>query len=105
MATPRLTTYKFRVLFGNPEEPDTITETVVHGIGRDVQTAETLFAQRKWGQVTDRPMTGAAVVAWAALRRTGQYTGDFDSFESQYLEVAPVEEVTATPTELAPAAA
>jgi hypothetical protein len=93
------------VLFGDPEDPESITEQIVHGIGRDVQTSEALFAQRGWGKVTDRPMTSAAVVAWAGLRRTGKFTGTFDEFESTYLAVEPVEEVTATPTELAPAPA
>ena len=102
MATPRLTTYKFRVVLGNPDHPDTLTELVVHGVGRDVQQAETLFAQRSWGKTTDRPMTSAAVIAWAGLKRTGQFTGTYDEFEAAYLEVAPVEEVTAIPTEPAP---
>jgi hypothetical protein len=105
VATPRLTTYKFRVVFGDPENPDTLTERIVHGVGRDVQASETLFAQRGWGQVTDRPMTSAAAVAWAALKRTGQFAGTFDEFEASYLSVEPVESVNATPTEAAPAPA
>ena len=105
MATPRLTTYKFRVLFGEPDDPESITEFLVHAVGRDVQQSEMLFAKRGWGKVTDRPMTSAAAVAWSALHRTGQYPGTFDEFEGSYLEVSPVEEMTATPSEAAAAPA
>lgn len=100
--TPRLTTYRFRVAMGDAEHP---TEHQVLAVGRDIQTAEKVFAQRGWGKTDSRPMTSAAVVAWAALIRTGRYVGDFDKFESEYLEIAPEESVTATPTEAAPAPA
>lgn len=104
MATtpPRLTTYKFRVALGNPEDP---TIHTVLAVGRDVQQAEKLFAQRGWGKTDARPMTSAAAVAWAALVRTGQYASDFDTFENQYLAVEPEEPVNVTPTEAAPAPA
>lgn len=99
---PRLTTYKFRVVLGSAEDPK--TETVL-AVGRDVQQAEKLFAQRGWGKTESRPMTSAAAVAWAALIRTGKFHGDFDAFESEYLAVEPEESVAVTPTEAAPAPA
>jgi hypothetical protein len=95
-APPRLTTYRFRVAMGSADDP---RHHVVLALGRDVQQAEALFAQRGWGKTESRPMTSAAAVAWAAMVRMGFFTGDFDSFEKQYLEVAPEELVTANPTE------
>jgi hypothetical protein len=100
--TPHLTTYKFRVSMGDEENPEVF---LIHAVGRDVQQAEKLFAQRNWGATTSRPMTSAAAVAWASLTRTGRYSEDFDTFETEYLEVVPEETVTVTPTEPAPAPA
>lgn len=97
--TPTLTTYKFRVAFGDADNP---TTHHVLAVGRDVQQAEKVFAQRNWGKTDARPMTSAAVVAWAALTRMGAYHSDFDTFEAEYLEVVPEESVTVTPTEAAP---
>lgn len=99
---PRLTTYKFQVALGDAENP---TLHTVLSVGRDIQQAEKLFAQRGWGKTDSRPMTSAAAVAWAALVRTGKFSGDFDSFEEQYLSVEPEDSVTVTPTEAAPAPA
>lgn len=100
--TPRLTTHKFHIATGDAENPSTYS---VLAVGRDIQQAEQLFAKRGWGKTESRPMTSAAAVAWAALVRTGQWQGDFDSFESVYLEVVPEATVVATPTEAAPAPA
>lgn len=103
--TPKLTTYRFRVWFGNPENDEDQRAELVHGVGRDVQKAEEFFAQRGWGQTQSRPMTSAAVTAYFALQRSGRFTGSWEEFEEQYLAVEPVETVTATPTEAAPAPA
>lgn len=93
---PKLTTYRFRVFMGDPDDP---TETVVHGVGRDVQRAEQFFADKGWGQTTSRPMTSAAVVSYFGLKRTGKFDGTWEEFEDAYLSIEPVEAVTATPTE------
>lgn len=100
--TPRLTTYRFRVALGDAENPDVHK---VLAVGRDVQQAEKLFAQRGWGKTENRPMTSAAAVAWAALSRMGKYSADFDTFESEYLEVVPEDMVQVNPTEAAAAPA
>jgi len=97
--TPTLTTYIFRVAFGDPENPRVID---VRTVGRDVQQAEQFFAKKGWGKTESRPMTAAAVTAWAALHRAGQYPGDFDAFEAEYLEVSPQESVPVRPTDAAP---
>lgn len=99
--TPHLTTYKFNIALGDAENPRFVS---VQSVGRDVQQAERYFAQRGWGKTDSRPMTSAAVVAWAALTRIGEYHGDFDQFEMEYLEVVPESSPAAVPTEAAPAA-
>lgn len=95
MSTPKLTTYRFRVFVGDADDP---TETVVHGVGRDVQRAESMFADRGWGATTSRPMTSAAVVSYFAMLRTGKFSGTWEEFENSYLAIEPVEEVNAVPT-------
>lgn len=102
---PKLTTYRFRAILGNPEDPDSLVELEVLGVGRDVQQAERLFADRKWGETASRPATAAAAVSYFALQRSGKFTGSFDEFEAQYLSIEPVEAVVATPTAAAAAAA
>jgi hypothetical protein len=94
---PHLTTYKFRVFGGDADaEP---TDIVVHGVGRDVQRAEQLFADRGWGSTQSRPMTSAAVVCYYAMLRTGYFSGTWAEFEEWYLAIEPVESDTAVPTE------
>lgn len=102
--TPKLTTYRFRVWFGDTENEETQHPELVHAVGRDVQKAEEFFAQKGWGSTQNRPMTAAAVTAYFGLQRTGRFPGSWDEFEAQYLAVEPVETVTATPSEPAPAA-
>lgn len=41
---------------------------------------------RRW-DVETLPMTGAGYLAWAALKRTGQYTGSYDDFLAQVVDV------------------
>ena len=103
--TPKLTTYRFRVWFGDPEDPDNATEMLVHGVGRDIQKTEEFFATNKWGDTQSRPMTAAAVTAWHGLQRSGRFTGTWEEFENSYLAVEPVEQVVSTPTGAVPAPA
>lgn len=99
---PKLTTYKFRVWFGDSENPDAAIETVVHGVGRDVQKCEEFFANKGWGNTANRPMTAAAVTVFFGLQRTGNFSGGWEEFEASYLAVEPVESVAATPTGAVP---
>ena len=96
---PKLTTYRFRVYAGDPEDPQVFE---IHGFGRDVQRAEQLFAERHWGPTTDRPMTAAAAVSYFAMSRTGQFAGKWEDFESWYLSIEPDSTVTAVPTDAGP---
>lgn len=100
--TPKLTTYRFRVWFGDPENEENQRELVVHGVGRDVQKAEEFFASKGWGSTQSRPMTAAAVTAYFGLQRSGRYPGTWEEFEAEYLAVEPIDTVTATPTDPAP---
>ena len=93
---PHLTTYRFRV-FGGDADADP-NEIVVHGVGRDVQRTEQLFADRGWGSTTARPMTSAAAVCYFAMLRRGDFSGSWEEFENWYLAIEPVESVTANPT-------
>lgn len=103
--TPKLSTYRFRVWFGDPENEESQHDLVVHAVGRDVQKAEEFFMQRGWGNTQTRPMTAAAATAYFGLQRSGRFTGSWEEFEEQYLAVEPIDTVTATPTEVAPAPA
>lgn len=96
MSTPRLTTYRFRVLGGDADNP---TEYEVPTVGRDVQRAEQYFADKGWGTTQSRPMTSAALVAYFALKRRNEFTGTWEQFEDWYLSIEPVERQTVSPTE------
>lgn len=95
MPAPKLTTYKFRVFGGSEDEP---AEFEVHGVGRDVQKAESLFADKGWGSTQTRPMTSAAAVSYFAMLRRGEFEGTWDEFESWYLSIEPLDTVTERPT-------
>jgi hypothetical protein len=78
----------YHVVLGDWSDESTWVEHDVRSIGRDLQSAETLFARhRQWGKITDAPIKFQAVTAYYALRRTGLYSGSWDGFESEYLEV------------------
>jgi hypothetical protein len=49
---------------------------------RDYILFETTAKRQKppWGGITENPTRWEAFVSWAALRRTGQYPGGFDTF-------------------------
>lgn len=99
--TPKLTTIRFWVWFGNPEDPEDQRAELVHAVGRDIQKTEEFFMARGWGDTTKRPMTAAAVSAYFGLQRSGRFTGSWEEFEEQYLAVEPDGQVTATPTGVA----
>jgi len=103
--TPKLTTYRFLVWFGDAENPELQTSQLVHAVGRDIQKTEEFFANQGWGNSQSRPMTAAAVTCYFGLQRSHRFTGSWEEFEASYLSVEPVDQVTATPTEAAPAAA
>jgi hypothetical protein len=100
MSAPRLTTYRFRVYGGNPEDPEEFT---VHAFGRDIQRVESEFASRKWGSdTTSRPMTAAAMSAYFAMTRSHLYAGTYEEFEDWYLSIEPIESVNADPIDAGP---
>lgn len=96
MTAPTMTTYRFRVWAGDPDDPE---EYTIHAFGRDVQRVENEFANRKWGSdTTARPMTAAAMSAYFAMLRTNKFSGTFEEFEDWYLSIEPIDTVTAGPT-------
>lgn len=40
-------------------------------------------AKHKWPSFADAPFLGTTFLAWAALRRTGQYTDTFEAFRDR----------------------
>lgn len=102
---PRFTRHRFVVFLGNAEDESTVTEHHVVAIGADVQRVEALFAGHGWGEVSKRPITAAAAMAYYALVRTGAFTGTFAEFEGAYIEVQPEGQQTVNPTDAAPSPA
>lgn len=99
LSSPRL-----RVIFGNPEhDADTWEAVEVQTIGRDMQDAEELLARNNLGKLVDMPITGSACAAYYALRRTGRRSGDWATFQNEYIEVQPVDgQVIVDPMKTAP---
>jgi hypothetical protein len=89
---------RYRVVVGDPAETDTWQELEVQALTRDLASAETLFAKRKWGSPSEHPIKLTAVSAYMALLRTGQVEGSWDAFEAQYLEVTEAGADTVGPT-------
>jgi len=60
---------------------------------KDYVLFETTSKRQKppWGSISENPSLWEAFVSWAALRRTGQYQGGFESFQND------VDLVDATP--------
>jgi hypothetical protein len=53
-----------------------------------------------WGGLQENPSRWEAFVSWAALRRTGQYGGGFDTFldEADIVDASAPEEAEVEPT-------
>ena len=86
-------------MLGDWADPETWVENELQCIGRDMQMAETLFARHKqWGKISDAPIRFQTVIAFYAMKRTGNYSGSFDQFESDLLEVTEAGEEEADPT-------
>lgn len=83
----RLNSPRYRVVVGDPENPDTWTELEVQAITPDLTAAESLFIRHKWGKPIESPLKLTAVSAYYALKRTGQIEGSWDQFEAGYIEV------------------
>lgn len=87
LSSPRL-----RVIFGDPEEPDTWEAVEVQTIGRDMQDAEELLARNKLGKLVDMPIAGSAAAAYYALKRTGKRTNDWAQFQREYIDISAVDD-------------
>lgn len=89
---------RYRVVLGDPDDPESWQELEVQALTRDLQMAEGLFARHKWGKPMDQAIKMTAVSAYYALRRTGQIDGSWESFEQTYLEVSEVDVDEVDPT-------
>lgn len=100
LSSPRL-----RVILGDVDNPESWTAHDVQTIGRDTVAAETLFGVQKIGRPIDHPVRSLAAMAYFGLVRTGRYSGPFDAFETEYIEIAPIGADVAYPSEAVPAPA
>lgn len=95
----KLNSPRYRVVFGDPEDPDTWEALEVQSISRDIAAAETLFGTHKsWGKMLDSPIKLTAVSAFYALIRTGQISGTYDAFNERLIEVSTAGDDAADPT-------
>lgn len=90
----RLSSPRFRVVFGDRNDPDTWDADEVQSIGADMRLAESLFAKhrKQWGTPQDRPMHFQLVLAWYAMRNLGRYEGPLEQFETEVLELTDLDE-------------
>jgi hypothetical protein len=95
----KLISQRYRIVFGDPNDPDTWTELEAQSITRDVTAAETLFGVRKWGATTDHQVKVAAVTAYYALLRNGLIEGDWASFENAYIDIQAIGSDAVDPTD------
>lgn len=87
LSSPRL-----RVVFGDVERPDDWVSVDVQTIGRDMMMAEELLARNGLGKMADVPIAGSAAAAYYALKRTGKRPGDWEAFQSEYLDIQAVDD-------------
>jgi hypothetical protein len=80
-----------RVIFGDPDDSDTWEVIEVQTIGRDMQDAEELLARNKLGRLVDLPIAGSAAAAYYALKRTGKRAGDWEKFQSEYIDISAID--------------
>lgn len=99
----RLSSPRVQVIMGDPDDPASWQVHEVQTVGRDTVAAETLFGVQKLGRPVDHPVRSLVAMSYYAMLRTGRYQGSFEAFEADYIEIAPVGEDIATPTEPAPA--
>lgn len=86
--TPRLTLDKFRVAFGDEDDPSTWSQIEVITRPKDTTQAFDLFGKHKeWGAPDRNPHRLAMATVYYALRRRGAYTGNFDQFIDDVLDL------------------
>jgi hypothetical protein len=99
----KLSTPHYRVVFGDPDDPESWTELDVQAITRDITAAETMWGVQHWGKMLDSPVKAMAVSAYFALKRTGQIEGDWASFEAAYIDIGQIGVDDVDPTDPGPA--
>lgn len=91
--TVSLKSPRLRVVLGDPEDASSWDEHTIRVIGRDMQATEELLRQLKRGSLGENPITGQAMFAYFALRRTGAIPPGttWADFQNTYLEVTEAE--------------
>lgn len=62
------------VLDGRPDPVEVVADN------RDYVGWDIIAPQRRWPKMADAPILAGTYLAWHALKRTGEYSGDFDAF-------------------------
>lgn len=100
--TPRLKLDRFQVAFGDEDDETTWSVLTVPTRPKDTTQAFDLFGRHKeWGAPDRNPHRLAMATVYYALRRRGEYTGNFDQFIDEVLDVEKVDEEQVDPTETA----
>lgn len=82
---------RVRVLLDRDPNSEEYVEIVVQTDNRDLTGYDLARSRMKWPTSKDAPMFWITWLAWHALRRVGQYAGEFDTFNGECVEVAPVD--------------
>lgn len=64
----------------------------------DSRNYERTAFKHKWPPFQESPMTWLGFLAWSAAKRTGQYTGSWETFEQECESVETVEDEVVGPT-------
>lgn len=100
--TPALKLDRFQVAFGDEDDPATWRTIELVTRPKDSMQASDLFGRHKeWGKAADNQHKLALATVYYALKRRGDYTGNFDQFTDELLDLEKVDDEQVDPTETA----
>jgi hypothetical protein len=104
--TPKITLEEYRVVLGDEDDESTWSEITVRLRPMDSDMAFDLIGRHKeWPKPADNPYRLVLAQVFYALKRRGEYTGNFDQFRADALVCESTDDdEEVTPTEPAPTA-
>lgn len=87
----KLTAPKVRVLVEN-SAGEALTEYTVQTDNRDMVRWDLLRSRKNWPTAKDAPMLLMSVLAWHAIKRSGETTDDVETYLDKIVDVTPVDE-------------
>lgn len=82
----KITLTEYRVVFGNEDDESSWTQTLVRTRPLDSDMAMDLFGRHKeWSSWKENPFRFMLAQAFYALKRRGEYSGNFDAFRNDVL--------------------